>query len=128
MSRKQGKSIARAFGVILLAGAIPIITTKLEERRIRDPKQIREEIDFEFPQSTKIINAEASIWSCADGDNYVWTIQSKETLVPWVESIARREEDGLYRVVKHLQDGREETSYIEILQNGYAAEISTFRP
>ncbi len=114
-------------GMLSALIALPFLTTKLVEWRLRDPDRLLHEVGYSLPDSTKIIDTKALIWSLVDIPNYSWTLHSDRSLLPWVRSVARWEYDQTYRA-EHFTNGIEETSYISIAPGEQLATIETFRP
>ncbi len=127
MSRRRIIGIAIAVVLLLLIVGYVSMVTINEERSIRNPSRIEKEIGYLFPEGITIVDTSASIFSLVDGKNYKWLIQSESSLIDWVNSIGKNEYDHTWRVVVDL-NGRTETSYITIKNNGHLAEIETFRP
>lgn len=108
--------------------ALPFLVTKIVELRLRDPDRLLPEVGYSLPESAKIIDAKASIWSLVDGSNYFWTVSADRPLLPWVRSVARWEYGQTYRAEQNFTDGTQETSYITVAPGERIATVETFRP
>jgi hypothetical protein len=114
---------------------------------------VNDEIGLSLPSGARISAAQADIFSLADGNNYEWLIESEGSLLPWAsehmaperggwEHISKLSElsefrgkippaaefGGVWRGIGSGRDGREETSYLYLAQDGRVGILSTFRP
>ena len=121
------KSLFGVFGIFVILSSYYFARIYIEERNIHDPERIKNEIGYGFPDGTKIEDVSASIFSIADGANYQWVIRSEKSLMDWANSIGSIEYDKTWKIIAKI-NGRVETSYITIKNNGHTALIETFRP
>ena len=122
----------RIIFVVLVIATLVIaslfVFTKVEERSLMSHDRFFKEAGYALPDNSRIIDTKANIWSIADGNNYSWTIESPDHLLPWIQTIGRLEYDQTYRVSASLPDGRIETTYITLGPGSKQVTIETFRP
>jgi hypothetical protein len=138
--------------VVALASASAWLVWRSEIERLMAADSIENEIGLSLPSGARIAAVRADMFSLADGDNYGWLIESEASLLPWVsenmtrepgwEHVSRLSElgdfggkippdvqfGGAWRGVAAGRDGRAETSYFYLAQDGNVGILSTFRP
>lgn len=115
-------------GMAALLTVSPFVMTKVEEQSLMRHERFAKEVGYVLPDSSRITNTKAMIWSLADGDNDSWIIESPVSLLPWIQSIGTLEYARTYRVIATLLDGRTEASYISLGPSDCQAKVETFRP
>ena len=124
----MNRNIKIAVCVLAAFVSMPFLITKIVELRLRDPDRLLHEVGYSLPDSVKIIDSTASIWSLVDGPNYSWTVTADSTLLPRVRSVARWEYGQTYRAEQILTNGITETSYITVAPGEQLVTVETFRP
>ena len=144
---------AATLGVVAIAGVSMWLVWRSEIERLMTADSIENETGLSLPSGARIAAAHADIFSLADGANYEWLIESEESLLPWAsesmvaerggwEHINRLSElgdfrddippevrfGGVWRGVAAHRNGREETSYLYLAQDGRVGILATFRP
>ena len=139
--------------VVAIASAGAWLVWRYETDRLMVTESIEREVGLSLPSGVRIAAARAHVFSLADGDNYEWLVESEVSLLPWAranmtperggwEHIDRLSElghfggkispevkfGGVWRGVAARRDGREETSYLYLAQDGRVGILSTFRP
>jgi hypothetical protein len=127
------------------------LSWRLELRRLRSPESVVEETGLRLPEHARIAATRAHLFSLADGDKYQWLVQSDISLLPWAttnmqvenggwEHIRQMSElgfpdemprdskfGGVWRAYRRNDQGREETSYLYLADDGRVGILSTFR-
>ncbi len=120
--------------------------------RLYSPQSIVEETGLRLPEGVRITATRSQIFSLADGDNYKWLIESDSSLLPWVTANMSVESGGWEHVrlmselgfpeempgdakfggvwcgLHYSPRGRNETSYLDLAEDGKVGILSTFRP
>ena len=144
--------------MVVLFGLLAVIvgswlSWRFQLHRLRFPNSVADETGLHLPSNVRIKATRADIFSLVDGDNYKWLIQSDTSLLPWATSnmfverggwedvrllgelgdfkdeIPREAKfGGVWRAFRKLENGREETSYLFIAEDGRFGILETYRP
>ena len=139
--------------VVAVASASGWLVWRAEIERLMAADSVQVETGLSLPSGVRITAAQAHLFSLADGENYDWLIESETSLLPWASANMSPERGGweqinnlsefghfpgripseakfggVWRGVATGREGREETSYLYLAQNGRVGILSTFRP
>ena len=149
---------ALAFGsLVFVTIAAPVLAAawlswRSELRRLRLPGSITKETGLRLPSQAHITATRAHIFSLADGNNYEWLIEADSSLSSWANTNMSVERGGwehirlmselgfseempkearfgsVWQARRRTTDGREETTYLYLSEDGRVGILTTFRP
>jgi hypothetical protein len=124
-----------------------------EVNRLKTPKSVIEETGLRLPSDARIAATRAHLFSFVDRNNYEWLIQSDTSLLQWVttnmaverggwehirnlaelgdfenQAFTNAKFGGVWKGVHNTSQGRQETSYMYLAEDGRVGILSTFSP
>ena len=145
-------SIALVLIALVIATAGWIVW-RSELKRLKVPQSVTDETGLRLPSDARITATRADLFSLADRDNYAWLIESDSSLLPWVSTNMSIEHGGwehirylaelgdfknkipsnvkfggVWKSVRQDSRGREQTSYLDLADDGRIGILRTFRP